>query len=190
MNWLPKNKQKRNQLFLTLAAVVVLLGAMFFGLIRPQYAELSGIKKRTGTATDQLKKVENTIKQSDTMAGKLANVTDSLADAERDVASGDIYAWTIDTIRHFKTDYKVDVPEVGQPSMSDVDLLPHFPYRQLKFTLRGTGYYHDIGKFIADFENKFPHMRVVNLDLEPVGDGSEKLWFRMDIVALVKPNAS
>jgi hypothetical protein len=56
----------------------------------------------------------------------------------------------------------------------------------------GTGYFHDIGKFIADLENKFPHMRVVNLAIDPSnaqGAGLEKLSFRMEIVALVKPNA-
>jgi Tfp pilus assembly protein PilO len=88
-------------------------------------------------------------------------------------------------VRHYKANYKVDVPEIGQPNVSEMDLLPNFPYKQLQFTLRGTGYYHDIGKFIADFENKYPHMRVVNLELELVGTDTEKLSFKMDIVALV-----
>jgi hypothetical protein len=50
-----------------------------------------------------------------------------------------------------------------------------------------------LGKFIADFENSFPHSRVVHLVVEPaVGpDGNnEKLSFRMEIVALVKLNPS
>ena len=54
-----------------------------------------------------------------------------------------------------------------------------------------TGYYHDVGKFISDFENNFPHGRVVNLIVEPVSSadpGNEKLSFRMDVIALVKPN--
>jgi Tfp pilus assembly protein PilO len=192
MSWLPKDRQKRNQLFFTLGGAIILLGAIVFGLIRPQYAKLSNIKNETANAKEHLKTVEHAIQQSDAMASQLANVTYDLSSAEEDMASGDIYAWTIDTIRHFKSDYKVDVLEIGQPSVSDVDLLPRFPYKQLKFTLRGTGYYHDIGKFIADFENRFPHMRVVNLDLEPTGTGgdSEKLWFRMDIIALVKSNVS
>jgi hypothetical protein len=84
--------------------------------------------------------------------------------------------------------------------LGDVDLLPHFPYKQLKITVSGTAFYHDLGKFIADFENAFPHMRVVNLALEPATGGNspasatsgaspgvnEKLSFKMDIVTLVK----
>jgi len=47
-----------------------------------------------------------------------------------------------------------------------------------------------LGKFIADFENKFPHCRLVNLAADATGvgaSGGEKLTFRVDIVALVKP---
>ena len=186
MNWLPKNRQKRNQLFLTMGAVVVLIGGMLFGLIRPQYAKLAGIRQQTADAQGKLKNNQHVIMESEASATELADLTSNLSDAETDMATGDIYAWTIDTMRHFKMHYRVDLPDIGQPSVSDVDILPHFPYRQLKFTVHGTGYYHDIGKFIADFENKFPHMRVMNLEMSPVGGDSEKLAFSMDIVALIK----
>ena len=71
-------------------------------------------------------------------------------------------------------------------------MLPQFPYKQIRVNINGTAYYHDLGKFIADFENTFPHIRIVNLTIEPVNTadpGNEKLSFRMDIVALVKPNS-
>ena len=74
-----------------------------------------------------------------------------------------------------------------------MDLLPSFPYKQIQFTINGTAYYHDLGKFIADFENNFPHARMVNLVIEPASgadSSNEKLSFRMDIIALVKPNPS
>jgi hypothetical protein len=74
--------------------------------------------------------------------------------------------------------------------ISDVDLLPKFPYKQLKVSVTGTAYYHDLGKFIADFENTFPHIRITNLTVDTGGataEGGEKLAFRMEVVALVKP---
>jgi hypothetical protein len=49
-----------------------------------------------------------------------------------------------------------------------------------------------LGRFIADFENTFPLMRVVNLSLEmnaaPTAAERDKLAFKMDIITLVKPN--
>jgi hypothetical protein len=74
-----------------------------------------------------------------------------------------------------------------------MDLLPSFPYKQIRFAINGTAYYHDLGKFISDFENHFPHARVVNLVIEPMSNAdntNEKLSFRMEIIALVKPNPS
>jgi hypothetical protein len=189
MIFIPKNRQKRNQLFIALGVTVILIGGMIFGLIRPQYNKLSTIRKQTQDTQEHYKSTENLIRQSNATGGALASLTNDIANAESDMATGDIYAWTIDTMRHFKAAYKVEVPEIGQPSMGDMDMMPNFPYKQLKFTIHGTGYYHDIGKFIADLENKFPHMRVLNVEMSPVGVDSEKLSFSMDVVALVK-NAS
>jgi Tfp pilus assembly protein PilO len=186
MIFIPKNPQKRNQLFLALGVTVLLIGGLIFGLIRPQYDKLSSIRKQTQDTQEHYKDIENLIHQSNATAGALAGLTNDLASAESDMATGDIYAWTVDTMRHFKATYKVEVTEIGQPSMSEVDIIPNFPYKQLRFNIKGTGYYHDIGKFIADLENKFPHMRVLNVEMTPVGAETEKLAFSMDVVALVK----
>jgi Tfp pilus assembly protein PilO len=186
MNLLPKNRQKRNQLFITLVVVIVATCGLGFGVIRPQYAKLTSIKRETVDTQQKWTGEERMIQQSTSSADKLADLTVELSSNEQDMATGDIYAWTLDTVRHFKSGYKVELPEIGQPSVGDMDLLPSFPYQQLRFNISGTGYYHDIGKFIADFENRYPHMRVVNLEMGPVGGDSEKLAFRADIVALVK----
>ena len=76
----------------------------------------------------------------------------------------------------------------------DVNLLPDFPYKQATFTVAGTARFHDFGRFLADFENEFPHVRVVNLSLDantPAGgEDAETLNFKMEIVTLIKPTQS
>jgi Tfp pilus assembly protein PilO len=186
MNKLPK--EKRNQFIVVVLITVVVLSGIFFGLIRMQHDSLSKIKQDTSDAKTKLQKYQNTINSSDAVQSQLIDVSYNLNSAEDDMASGDIYAWTIDLIRRFKTSYKVEIPQIGQPEMSDVDILPNFPYKQVKFTVNGTAYYHDFGKFVMDFENAFPHIRLVNLSLEPVSGGGEKLSFKVDMIALVKPN--
>jgi hypothetical protein len=188
------SKEKRNQLMLVAiitAAVLAVIGLM---LIHPQLQTLSQIKANTKSAQFKLDQIKTTIKHTDAAEAELAEVSNTLSDAEKDMASGDVYAWTYDTLRRFKTSYQVDIPQIGQPTISDVDLLPNFPYQQVKFTINGTAYYHDLGKFIAAFENKFPHIRIVNLTVDPVPAGTdestEKLSFRMDLIALIKPNSS
>ena len=187
MNKLPK--EKRDQLILVAISTMALLALIYLGLIRPQYGTISGIQKSIKKAQDNLLDIESTIKKSSATTTALFDIGDTLSHAEEDMASGDTYAWTFDTIRHFKTSYKVGDPTIGQPVTGDVDLLANFPYKQLKFNISGTAYYHDLGDFIAHFENNFPHIRVVNITLDPIGgngDDAEKLSFRMDIVALIK----
>ncbi len=186
MNFLPKSRQKRNQLFITVVVVILAIAGMGFGLIRPQYIKLAGVRRQTVETEKTWQDNERLIQQSVSNSVVLAALSVGLASNEVDMATGDIYAWTLDTVRHFKAGYKVDMPVIGQPTVGPMDLLPAFPYQQLRFSVSGTGYYHDIGKFIADFENRYPHMRVVNLDMGPVGGDSEKLSFRADVVALVK----
>jgi Tfp pilus assembly protein PilO len=188
------SKEKRNQLLLVAIITVAVLVLIGFVFIRPQLQTLSKIQANTKDAQTKLQQINDTIERTNAVESELAAVTDALSHAEEDMASGDIYSWTYDTIRRFKVPYQVDIPQIGQPEMGDVDLLPNFPYKQVKFTVNGTAYYHDFGKFIAAFENTFPHIRIVNLTMDPVPPGpdgsTEKLSFRIDIVALIKSNSS
>jgi Type II secretion system (T2SS), protein M subtype b len=185
------SQEKRNQFIFVVLCTVAVLVLMWLNLIRPRYAALSQIATEQRDAGDKLATIQTAIKQAHVIAAELAQKTQALADAENDMASGDLYSWTYNTIRLFKTSYQVDIPDIGHPDVGTMDLLPAFPFKQVKFTVTGTAYYHDLGKFIADFENKFPHMRVVNLQMQPANasGGEEKLSFKMDIIALVKPGS-
>ena len=184
------SKEKRNQLIIVVIVTVAILAVIGFGLIRSQFASLSQIENDKNDADTKLQNIKNIIKNDDAMAIELTEVTNTLLHAEEDMASGDLYSWTYNTIRRFKQQYKVEIPEIGHPTIGNVDLLPSFPYKQIQFSINGTAYYHDLGKFIADFENNFPHSRMVRLVIEPGGDNSEKLSFKMEIITLMKPNPS
>jgi len=186
------SREKRNQLIIVVSLTVVALGLIYFFLILPQKNGLQQLASAKADAEKKLQQYEDTIKKADETATNLQLAATSLTAAETDIASGDIYAWTYDTLRRFKVNYHVDIPNIGQPSeVMAVDLLPGYPYKQIKLSLTGTAYYHDLGKFIADFENTFPHMRLVNLGVEPspgaaTPEAAEKLGFRMDVIILVK----
>jgi archaellum component FlaF (FlaF/FlaG flagellin family) len=190
MNKLPK-KKRDHLIFVGMGTVLVLIG-IGYGLIRPLYATIAAVNSQTSDARKTLQKMEDEIKTTDTISAQLVDLTETLNYAQSDMASGDPTSWIYDTIRNFKGKYKVDILVNGQLVPGEVDLLPKFPYRQLRVTVNGMAYYHDLGKFIADFENAYPHARIANLALEPAGgpgDNNEKLSFRMDIIALINPTA-
>jgi Tfp pilus assembly protein PilO len=186
---------KRNQLIVVILATLGLIGLVYFLLIQSQKEQNRKLAHDTSVKMAELETIKKSIKQAELINANLTDITQQLDHAEDDVVTGDVYGWIYDTIRKFKSTYHVDIPNIGQPAISDVDLIAGFPYKQVKVSLSGTAYYHDLGKFIADFENTFPHIRVVNLSLEPgnvsgsgPNNGAEKLTFRMDVIALIKPN--
>jgi hypothetical protein len=188
MKWLPKDRQ--NPFIVVVLTTAAVLVAIYFFLIGTQHALLSKIAVNRIAAGKKLQDMDNTIKNSDLIAKELAVFRADLVRAETDVASGDLYSWTYTTMRQFKSAYKVELPDIGAPRVGEVDLLPAFPYNQITFTISGKAYYHELGKFVADFENTFPHARLVNLNITPVVGDTEMLTFNVDVIALVKPNAS
>ena len=184
------SKEKRSQLILVVIVVLAVLVGLWFSLIRTQQEDLRTLAAKKQDDSNKLAQIGDTIKNSKKAEVELAAVSNELSQAERDMPSGDLYLSMVDTIRKFKTNYDV---QIGQftPSGSDapVNLLPRFPYRQVTVSISGTAHYHDLGKFVADFENQFPTSRILNLELSPASvtgpETKEKLAFRMDIVSLV-----
>jgi hypothetical protein len=184
---------KRNQLIGVIAGTIVAIALVYFLLISPQNEKNDRLGSDIGKATARLHEIRSCLKETDATSNALASVTRQLNQAESDIASGDLFAWTYETLRRYKTNYtRVDIPTIGQPGQGDCDLIGNFPYKQMRFSIAGTAFYHDLGKFISDFENKFPHCRIVNLSADPTATtgpaGGEKLNFHLDIIALVKPN--
>ena len=188
MKWLPK--EKRNSFIVVVVITVAILALISFGLLASQKSALARTVASQKAAELQLQGIDKTIKNADLTTNELAAATVALAHAEEDVASGDLYSWAYNTLRLFKQQYKIEIPEIGHPTEDDVNLIPSFPYKQMSLVISGKGYYHDIGKFVADFENHFPHIRVTSLTIDQTAIDGEKLSFRMEITALIKPNAS
>ena len=190
MNFSKLPKEKRTQLIIVIVLALVALGGLGFGLIRWQFKRLTTLAEKAEIAEKRLKQVKTAIANEEQIESEFTAKNKLLAGQEENMASGDHFSWAVNLLRRFKLSYKVDLPQIGQPTPeSDMNLLPRFPYKQVSLRVGGTAYYNDFGKFIADLENHFPQIRVLNLNLEPEsGSGDkEKLSFSMDIVALVKP---
>ena len=185
-------KGKRNQIIGLILATLLAVGALSYGLIKRQYDNLELLAKKKSEDDTKLQVMEIAVKNADEIEAALAEISQSLEVKETTMASGDLYSWSINTMKRFKTGYKVEIPQFGPISaQTDVNLLPNFPYKQATLNVGGKAYYHDLGRFITDFENQFPLMRVLNLSLDvdpsPAAGDREKLLFKMDIVTLVKP---
>ena len=188
------SKEKRKQLVLVVLVSVMILSGLWFGLIKLQKENLEAIGLRKNAAELKLKQVKTSIANSADLEAEVAKASAALAQLEETMASGDLYSWVINTVKQFKLPYKVEIPQFSQiDGPKNTTLLPDFPYQQATLSIAGTAYYQDLGRFVADFENTFPYIRVLNMSLEPASalasTDREKLAFKLDIATLVKPGA-
>jgi Tfp pilus assembly protein PilO len=195
MNFSKLPKEKRNHLVLVVLGALMAVAGLYICLIQHQNDNLSQLVRKKENAAKKLKLVLETVKRADQIQADLDEARTALAGAERDVASGDLYAWVINWLRGFKASYKVEIPQFSQLSPpAEVNLLPKFPYKQTTLTVAGTAHFHDLGLFFADLENQFPHVRLLNLTLDSsppsVNSEPETLSFKVDIVTLAKVNPS
>ncbi len=189
----PSLKGRRRQAALVLVGTAAVLAGLWYVLVNAQYRRLTTLADKISAAQNQSESVRKALGAAKDLETKLTLASQRLDTIEADMASGDLYSWVVNVIRQFKTTHKVEIPQFGQPVEKETTLLPKFPYRQVSINIVGTAYYHDLGKFVAEFENRYPYARIQNLELEPAPTASgaerEKLTFRMDIVTLVKPTS-
>jgi hypothetical protein len=143
----------------------------------------------------KFQQIQDMISNSKQIEAMLNIVSNKLSVQEEGMASGDLYSSMYNSVKNFKALYKVDIPQFSSGGdAAPVNLLPKFPYKQVTISIAGTARYYDIGRFVSDFENRFPTSRVLNIDLSPASasgpEDQEKLSFRMDIVSLVRPGGA
>jgi hypothetical protein len=192
MNKLTKEKQ----LHLVLVGIVTVgvIAGLWFGLITMQKGKLREIASKNASLQHDIEKMHKVIVGAVDVQQELGGATNKLViiESEMPLASGDLFSWIVTSIKKFNVPgYKVDMPQISTPVVSDVRMFAGFPYNQAVVTVSGSAYYYEFGKFLADLENHFPYLRVQNLNLEPgfgtTADEKEKLSFRMELVTLVKP---
>lgn len=200
MKHLPK--EKRDRLILVVIGTLAAIAALYWGVVRVQRQTLVALAEKHN---DEEIKVSNAQRLASSTAELKANlevVNEKLKAIESTMPSGDMYSWIILTINSFKENggHKVDIPQFSREVASEVGIIAKFPYRAAVFHVRGTAFFDDFGRFVADFENTFPYMRIQNIDLEPSSGSSgnrdgtsvsaedaEKLAFKFEIVTLVNP---
>lgn len=194
------SKDKRDKLILVAIGTIAIVVGLWLGVVRTRNDQLRISGTTLTKAKDKLDKARNVVRLAAQAQAEMEAATNKLGLIEETMASGDLYSWAYLLLEKARGGHDVNIIEVARPAKGEVGVLAQFPYDAAIFSVRGLGYYHEFGKFLADFENRFPYFRVQNLSLSGGSEGStgasssvaqsgeEKLSFKMDIVALIKPN--
>ena len=187
------DKVKRGQLIPLILGSALVLGALWYGLIFTLQQSLEETDDSIAKMKLDVERARRLAQIEERLKADLASANERLQDLEVRMATGDAYRWAIRTFQGFAAADKVNIISLEPPREQAWGLIPAIPYQAANYSMTGTAYYHDFGKFLSDLENSFPHLRVVRLDLEPAhfagagAEDAEKLTFKLDFMILVNP---
>ena len=190
------SKEKQQQLLLVSIGSVVVLGLIWFFGIQPLQSRLTQLGTKITESHQKEDDARKLVKQTSQIHEELDGLAKKLGAIEDRMVAGDTNVWIRSEIIQFKSTgfYKVEIPSYSTAAGVKVDVFPEFPYKAARYLVSGTAYFHDLGRFLADFENYFPNIRVQNLEISPLEslelERREKLAFSMELVALIKPPAN
>jgi hypothetical protein len=190
--------EQRNRLIMVIGAGAIIAGCLWYGPINGLNARLARNRELRIAAKKKFEDGRAKIARADKIEAEKDSAVRALESIEDGMASGaDLYRWSFLLMEKARSGHDVEIIDVTRPQTNDVGTLASFPYRAMTFAVKGVAYYHDFGKFLADFENHNPYFRVQNISLanpaEAVGDvvttrvAKDKLFFKIEVVVLVKP---
>jgi Tfp pilus assembly protein PilO len=214
MNKLPK--EKRDKIVLICVGAFLLCALLWYFLISSQNESIDKYRASILDLQSKVHRAEMLSKRAALVASELAKVQSEITEAEAEMIpieqlSGN--KWLLDTLTAFINDrrHAIRIVHITKDAVAGKQflLLPKFAYSGAAYDVELRGYYHDFGKFLADFENHFPYMNVQQLQMWPVatpkgatvasaetakdlaiGPEREQLRISLRFVVLFKPSAS
>lgn len=187
-------EQRSHKVIAAVLFNLTLVAGLWFAVLQPKQAELSARRKLLDEAQEKARAARRGITQAEKLASDLPLAQQRLAAMQAKIPSGDVYRSVTRTFTSLQTN-KVEIANLEPPRLGECRILPKIAYKTATFSVSGTAFYHDFGKFLALLENSFPHMRLQRLELEPTQFGDavaaqqEQLNFKFEILTLVNSSA-
>jgi len=191
------SNEKKQHLAAVGIGTVMALVVVYFLLISPAQEALKKLVAQAAEAEKKYTDADRLVKRTAMVHEDYERLSAHLNNIEASMVSDDLVQWIRSAEIKFRAQapYKVEIPNFPFRGQGDMTMIPDFPYKAASYTFSGTACYHDLGKYLADWENQFPYMRVLSLEMVPddpggvtsTGDEREKLAFNFEVSALVKP---
>jgi Tfp pilus assembly protein PilO len=165
------SKEKRDKLILICLLFIGVVGVLYTFVLGAQKDKLSNYTTQLTSVQTKISKANSLIKSGPGIEQNLAENRKLLEEMQKDMApQGQYYYWFLKLLEDFRTKEGLDpnfLADLQQPTPTESGILPKFPYNSLTFGVRTSGRYHEIGKFLANFENNYPFMRIERVRLQP-----------------------
>lgn len=196
------SKEKKDRLILTCIGCVGIIAVLYFLVITDQKREIAqldskiaALKSKRDISDKQVKRLPDIQVDLEEQKKVLIQKQAEMPKPEED------HVWFIRIMEEMRTKYGLEVDDIKTPAPIDPGVLPKFPFRGVELRVSVIGNYADFGRFLADFENRFPYMRVEIMSIGPEKAGatprpgevpsisskdSGTLRFNYRVIALIK----
>jgi hypothetical protein len=189
--------EKKQHLVAVGMGTLLCLAAVYFLLITSAKENLVKLKAQAAEAEKKFTDADRLQKRAQLVQEELDKLEERLGKIEAGMVDSDPVQWIRSTEIKFRAQapYKVEIPNFPFRGHADMGMIPDFPYKSAVYLFSGTAYYHDLGRYLADWENQFPYVRVMNLEITPEessnfnssAEDRERLSFTFEVAVLVKP---
>ncbi len=189
--------EKKQHLAAVGMGTVLALVALYMLLIAPARQALAQLQTQTAEAEKKYTDADRLVRRGPAVQEELDRLEARLNSIESGMVDSDPVQWIRSTEIKFRAQapYAVDIPNFPFRGQGEMTMIPDFPYRAANYLFGGSAYYHDLGRYLADWENQFPYMRILNLEITPddpgpfaaAADDRERLNFTFEVSVLVKP---
>lgn len=192
------SKDKRDKLILTIIATVGIIAVVYFFVLTDMKDEHATLSTKITSMNDRIDKADRVIKRQAHFNEEMAALKVALDGRQAQMPKpGEDHVWFLRIMEDRRGTYNLDINEIRNPEAWDPGVLPNFPFKGVSFNVTLVGGYTDFGRFLADFENDFPFMRVQLLSITPdvtpgpPGSGipaqdNGKLRFNFRVISLIK----
>lgn len=181
------SKEKRNQILLILGGTLGIFLLVYYFIIGSQSEKLMKLQGDIMISRNNIYTAESRIRLARRMSPELATLSEEVVTAEARMLPVEQLKgnkWLYDKLMKFKKDkYDIELTNISsQPLTGDLFLLlPNFSYSAAAYKVEMQAFFHEFGRFLADFENSFPFMRIDNLTLWPVATPSGAIGPTADV---------
>jgi len=192
------SKDKRDKLLLVCIGVVGILSVLYFLVLTDMKDEHAILNTKIFSLKDKIDKSERLMKRQGDLQAHLEQLHKALDERQAQMPRpNEDHVWFLRIMEDRRTKYNLDISDIHTPEQVDPGVLPKFPFKGVSFNVVLVGGYADFGRFLADFENSYPYMRVQILNITPdvqpaapgtggSGEDTGKLRINFRVVSLIK----
>src|SRR3954466_1234849 len=191
------SKDKRDKLILICIGVVGIIAVLYFFVLTDMKDEQATLGIKVTSLRDKTDKSERILKRQAELQARLEELRAELDKRQEYMPRPtQDHVWFIKLIEDRRAKYNLDIADIRLPEPWDPGVLPKFPFKGVSFNVTLIGHYTDFGRFLADFENSFPYMRVQLMNVSPevqqqppgavttAADDGGKLRFNFRVISL------